>query len=94
MPHHNRTETIQVAGLQLEPGETIDFVVDLKQNLNHEEFLWDVTITELANQENKDSPPRRWNTQRDFAGPKTQPLTPWEQLAQVLLVANEFIFID
>ena len=34
---------------------------------------------------------------RDFAGPRAAPpggLTPWESLAQALLLSNEFAFVD
>ena len=38
-----------------------------------------------------------WKAKEDFAGtaaPKTQPLTRWEEFAQVLLLSNEFMFVD
>ena len=38
-----------------------------------------------------------WNSKRDFGGPPSSPsqtLTPWEKLAQVLLMSDEFIFVD
>jgi hypothetical protein len=40
--------------------------------------------------------PPLWDTVRDFAGPRTrpEPLSPGTRLAQVLLAANEFFFID
>ena len=89
---HNRTEAFDVAQLELDKGETVDFVVDLRENLNHEEFVWEASITEHAVDESNRSP--GWVSLQDFAGPTTKPLTSWEQLAQVLLVANEFLFID
>ena len=30
----------------------------------------------------------------DFHGPLTPPLTRWQELAQVLLMSNEFMFVD
>jgi hypothetical protein len=38
----------------------------------------------------------KWDARAGFAGPapSSRWLTPWEQLAQVLLVANEFAFAD
>ena len=37
-----------------------------------------------------------WNSRRDFSGPQVfdAPLDPWQELAQVLLSANEFVFVD
>ncbi|MFN3484578.1 MAG: hypothetical protein ACK44W_03740, partial [Planctomycetota bacterium] len=41
--------------------------------------------------------PREWNAQADFAGPpgaSARPLDPWEKYAQVLVLTNEFMFVD
>ena len=37
-----------------------------------------------------------WETSREFAGDIDQPdpLTPWERLAQALMLSNEFLFVD
>jgi len=35
-----------------------------------------------------------WDAQKDFAGPAIAPLNRWQQLAQALMLANEFIFVD
>ena len=35
-----------------------------------------------------------WSAAADFRGPAAQPLTAWEQYAQVLLLTNEFSFVD
>jgi hypothetical protein len=35
-----------------------------------------------------------WDAQKDFAGPPMQLLNRWEQLAQALMLANEFVFLD
>jgi hypothetical protein len=35
-----------------------------------------------------------WNSERDFPKNTTQELTPLEQLAQVLICSNEFLFLD
>ena len=34
-----------------------------------------------------------WDSENDFGGDQTQRLSPWEQLAQVLLCTNEFLFV-
>jgi hypothetical protein len=35
-----------------------------------------------------------WNAANDFSGPPPRRLNPWEELAQALLVSNEFVFVD
>lgn len=35
-----------------------------------------------------------WNSVDDFGGPQGEPLTRWQQLAHILLMTNEFMFID
>ena len=35
-----------------------------------------------------------WHSANDFSGPAPPRLNPWEQLAQALLVSNEFVFVD
>ena len=87
-----RIERFDAESIDVEPGETIDFVVDLRDNLNHEEYLWEVSLTELPNDETRAT--GSWNSQQDFGGPATAQLDDWEQLAQVLLAANEFLFVD
>ena len=41
--------------------------------------------------------PKEWNAKTDFSGPpkpKPKTLGPWEKYAQVLLLANELVFVD
>jgi len=37
---------------------------------------------------------RTWNAEADFAGPPEAPLTPRGAYAQVILMRNEFVFVD
>ena len=40
---------------------------------------------------------KEWNAKKEFAGvPSAElvPLSPWEQLAQVIFLTNEFSFLD
>lgn len=72
-------------------GETIDFVVDIDQLLNSDQFLWQITIEAM---EPGAQQPSKWNSEADFPKPVSPTLTPMEQLAQVLLCSNEFLFVD
>ncbi|HAC91843.1 MAG TPA: hypothetical protein DCF63_14630 [Planctomycetaceae bacterium] len=92
---------LNVASLQVQPGDTIDFVVDIIQQLNSDQYLWSPVIRQVdfqsvgesaANQ--VDTTTTVWDAAVDFAGPSQPRLTRWEQLAQVLLMTNEFAFVD
>ena len=77
-----------MASLSVQAGDTLDFSVDIGSKLSYNQFLWSVVITpqEDAN--------LVFDSERDFGSNATKQLSPWEQLAQVLLMANEFSFID
>ncbi len=66
-------------------GEILDFLVDSDGDYEADDFQWSPTLT-AAN--------AAWNAQKQFAGPAIPKLTPREQLAQVLLLTNEFAFLD
>ena len=74
--------------LRVTAGDTIDFMADCPDRVAYSRFSWSPLI------EMKGAPPRIWNTEADFAGPPEAPLTPWEAYAQVLLMSNEFMFLD
>jgi mono/diheme cytochrome c family protein len=107
---HNSQQAFNVASIAVEEGDTIDFVVDFHANLNSDQYQWAPVIRERMVKEDAvaDSvkgPPGAdaarlakgetvWNASRDFHGPAVAQLSPWEQLAQVLLLANELYFVD
>ena len=85
--------------MEVKRGDTIDFVVDFNGNLNSDDFKWSPVI------KSKDQPAgassgeyaAEWNAKKDFSGPPEEPprpLSPWEKYAQVLLLSNEFMFVD
>lgn len=83
---------VNVAALAVEAGETIDFLVDIGDGLNSDQFLWDISLTDT--QADREKPAKAWNAKSDFPADQTTPLTAWEQLAQALLCSNEFLFVD
>ena len=96
--HNDKAET-KVESVEIASGDTIDFVVDFNANLNSDDFKWSPVI------KSKDQPAgassgdyaAEWNAKKDFSGPPEQPpkpLSPWEKYAQVLLLSNEFMFVD
>ncbi|MBM3740055.1 MAG: DUF1553 domain-containing protein [Acidobacteria bacterium] len=73
------------AVLDVQAGEWIDFVVDSKDDYDSDRFTWAPVISMAG---------AVWSAKADFRGPQPRPLNGWEQLAQVLLLTNEFAFVD
>jgi hypothetical protein len=88
---HNSESDANLYGIAVEAGDTLDFVVDIKAELNSDEHLWSPVVTQV------ESGNVAWNAEAEFAGPFEPlpvPLAPWEKLAQVLLSSNEFLYVD
>lgn len=83
---HKQSIELNVEMLEVEAGETIDFIVDIGNVLNTDQYLWTATLSEQDGD--------RWNSKSDFTQNLVQLLDPWEQLAQTLLCSNEFLFVD
>ena len=79
------TDSANEANIKVERGEIIDFVVDSDGDYEADDFQWSPVIA---------MEDRNWDARKDFAGPRQRKLTPREQLAQVLLLTNEFAFLD
>jgi hypothetical protein len=92
---HHSSEAIDVEALETDAGDTIDFVVDIREGLNSDQFLWspEVALESLAGTGTA-SPQHVWNSEADFRGPANSMLDRWGQLAQVLMLSNEFMFVD
>lgn len=98
--HQSAVDTT-LANVELEKNQTIDFVVDIANHLGHDSFVWSPEITVqpvktaafLKSEENRTAI-RHWNYSKDFREPDTMQITPWQSLAQILLLSNEFQFID
>jgi hypothetical protein len=91
---HNRQQPIDVAALRVEAGDTVDFIVDFNANLNNDQFLWPVEINEIALKDASVGMAANWSSSRDFSDVPPRLLDTWEQFAQVLLMANELMFVD
>jgi hypothetical protein len=77
--------------IAIERGDTIDFVADCRTGVEHDSFGWTVTLRLTSPANNS---VQMWDSVNDFHGPIVAPLSRWEQLAQVLLMSNEFAFVD
>ena len=89
----------KVEKIKLKKGEALDFAVDCRENDNTDSFTWTVTvrIVDYGASFSDDHGAIEWASAGGFSGlpgkPAT-PLAPWEKYAQVLLLSNEFVFVD
>lgn len=89
----NSVET-RIEKLQVTRGDTIDFIVDCQDNENSDSFGWAPRIQTIPAQSGEIA--TVWDARGDFAGPPEPAthLSSWERYAQVLLMANETVFVD
>jgi hypothetical protein len=84
---HNSTAKAEIGPVAVKQGDTIDFVVSINTSLNNNDFAWSPVIK---------MEDRTWDAKKDFGGlaKPAKPMDAWEKYAQVLLLANEFVFVD
>jgi hypothetical protein len=83
-----QSKTNVTAKVEVAPDDHIDFVADMRDTIEHDTFSF-APVLKLAGHE--------WNAKTEFAGPapeKPKPLDPWQKYAQVVLLANELMFVD
>jgi hypothetical protein len=93
---------MNVESIAVEPGDTLDFLVDIGDVLNSDQYFWRCQVADISDSETREdcrkriakSPPVKWNSEADFPRNTVNLLTPLEQLAQVLMCSNEFMFVD
>jgi hypothetical protein len=85
--HHGQA-ALNVESLDVVTGETIDFVADIGQQLSYNQYLWKAIITPES------EPNAPFDSEKDFQQQSVEHLSAWEQLAQVILSSNEFLFVD
>ncbi len=84
--HHGKAE-LAATNVHVQAGDTIDFLVDIGGGLGYDQFLWNPVVVAGSD---------RWEASTGFSGPGAAQtaLEAWEQYAQVLLLTNEFAFVD
>jgi len=87
---HQNMQDIPAQTIAVESGETLDFLVDIGDVLNSDQYLWKITVQEVS----ESAAGTTWDSQQDFPRDTVQRLNAWEQLAQILCCTNEFLFID
>jgi hypothetical protein len=90
---HQKSVDLNVETVNVTAGETLDFICDIGDTLNSDQHFWRIKIHEQLEGE-EGANPEIWNSETDFTRNTTQHLSPMEQLAQVLLCSNEFLFVD
>jgi hypothetical protein len=92
---HGKAETV-VKTCEVRRGDTIDFILDMRGSPDYDSFQWPPKIKVVTVKNGNAQTQTEWSAQSDFSGPKKtfKPLTPWEKYAQVLLLSNEFMFVD
>ena len=78
-----KQKATKLEGISVKAGEQLWFVVDSRGDQSHDSFHWAPRLSDAQGEVA--------NAQSEFAGPGLKPLA---QLAQVLLLSNEFFFID
>ena len=87
---------MKIKGLEVKKDETLDFVVDCRNKLGYNDFLWAPVITpaKSAAANAGEAEVKEWNAAAEFGGPPSAPLSAIERYAQALLLTNEFMFLD
>jgi len=87
----SNTQVIDTEPISLQAGDAVDFVTHCGTSQNHDSFEWKITLQQSVNGQ----PVRNWRSDTDFStsAPETR-LPPLAQLAQALMLTNEFLFVD
>lgn len=87
---HNSKRRRSISDLKVAPGDTIDFVVFCGDNSSHDTFRCNFEVTEFSGDAS-----RLWSSGADYSARSEPRVTDtWTQLAQVLMLTNEFVFVD
>ena len=86
---HNKKWDFERDSITVEVGDTLDFVTDIYQVLNTDQYLWQLELSA-----NNDTNFTNWNSLQDFHGPPSSRLNRWEEAAQILLISNELLFVE
>ena len=93
----NDKQQTNIDSVVVRRGDAIDFVVGSAGNSSSDAFGWSPTIGIVKTgtaQPEATAAGQQWAAAQDFGPPPPPPLSPWEQVAQALLLTNEFWFLD
>jgi len=87
----NTTAIAPADSFDLMAGESVDFVVDCRTDEAHDSFRSKILVTQAVGGKVR----RVWNSEDDFRDQSgASRLDAWAQLAQTLMLTNEFVFVD
>jgi hypothetical protein len=93
----NSKVAVAVARVEVQRGDTLDFLTDCRESVESDTFTWapKIKLIEVGSG-GPAGGPLEWDARADFSGPPKAypPLSPWEKYAQVLLLSNELMFVD
>jgi hypothetical protein len=87
---HNGGARTQPDEFEVRAGVPVDFIVDSVGDVAFDSFEWSVRLRLRL----PDGREITGQSRNEFAGPASKPPDVWAQLAQVLLLSNEFAFVD
>lgn len=88
-----------VGRVEVQPGDTLDFVVACGKSPSFDGFQWAPSVRLVESESTDWELGYRWEAASNFVTASRslippEPIDPWVQLAQVLLLCNEFAFVD
>ena len=87
----NSSGALSTEEFAVKAGETVDFVADCGANESHDSFTWKIRIEQSVN----GGLVRTWDSSAEFSSEAAASrLGAVAQLAQTLMLANEFMFVD
>lgn len=94
----NEVETA-VARVEVQPGDSLDFIVACGKTPSFDGFQWAPVVRLVESASTDREIGYRWEAASNFVTASRslippEPMDPWVQLAQVLLLCNEFAFVD
>ncbi|HEY3779727.1 MAG TPA: PSD1 and planctomycete cytochrome C domain-containing protein [Fimbriimonadaceae bacterium] len=84
---HNSQAATDVSNVQVQKGDTIDFVLDPMSNDTYDAFTWVPSIRSLDGKES-------WSAATNFGPPAGPDLNRITLYIQALMMTNEFMFVD
>ncbi len=92
----NTKTPVNLDRVEVRRGDLLDFVADCRDSVAFDSFHWAPRVTMLSKAPADTA--TEWSASADFSGPirpvEKRTLSPWEKYAQVLLLANELVFVD
>ncbi|MFK7736435.1 MAG: PSD1 and planctomycete cytochrome C domain-containing protein [Pirellulaceae bacterium] len=87
---HNKQVQTKSERFEVSAGQTLELVTDCISGPGFDGFTWKVDIVLSSGDTGRET----IRTPNDFSGPPPKPLTPWQQVVQILLATNELAFVD